>query len=101
MTKHQIKQSAIEKELIQILNDIRELELVLDDLIKSMQSGLHDEFEKLAQRIQELSEKIGMEAEEQNQRLESFEHRITDISISDQDSFYLNKEITKYKGVCS
>ena len=83
VTKHQIKQSAIEKELIQILNDIRELELLLDELIKTMQSGLQDEFEKLANRIIEISEKIGIDTEEQSQRLESFEHRISDITISD------------------
>ena len=77
--------------------DMGLIEKSLKDYHETIKGDIEGEFEEVISKLKELSEKIGNDIFEENQRLDNFDSRIMDVNISDGDQQYLNKEIAKFR----
>ena len=84
-----------------VSGELKDMNLQLDDYVSSFQSGMSEEFTHNIDQIFEKVEALGNDIATQNDRLSTFEDRISDIKISDADQFFLNKEIMRYRNAIS
>ena len=97
LTKQSGKLEQLDVEMKQILAEIKSILEAIQDFMNSLNNKMKDEFDQLADAIQRKTKTLSGDLNQQNDRLDSFELRITDIQISDSDQFFLTKEINKYK----
>ena len=62
---------------------------------------MSEEFTHNLDQIFEKVQALGKDIATQNDRLTTFEDRISDIKVSDADQFFLNKEIMRYRNAIS
>lgn len=99
--KYLAKLEQTEKDNDIVSGELKDMNLQLDDYVSSFQSGMSEEFTHNIDQIFEKVEALGNDIATQNDRLSTFEDRISDIKISDADQFFLNKEIMRYRNAIS
>ena len=67
------------------------------DFQKTLLEDVLTEYQELINSIREHNQIIEDVVENVNEQLGNFEHKVGEMKVSDQDHFFLNKEILRFK----
>ena len=79
------------------MRDVGQIEEQCGDFVKSLQADLVAEYEDLINNIKQHSQNLEENVATISDSLANFESKVGEMKISDQDHFFLNKEILRYR----
>lgn len=88
---------ALTEESDLILQEVGQIGEQAADFVDSLQADLIAEYDELISKIKQHSQDLEEEVSTISDSLTNFESKVGDMKISDQDHFFLNKEILRYR----
>ena len=79
------------------MRDAQTIEEQAGEFVESLQEEISAEYEDIISKIRQYNQNLEDDIQNISESLNKFESKVGEMKISDQDHFFLNKEILRYR----